>query len=140
MSVPASATPYTVAGDEYRNIWLGISLHKPAEYDFVDLDAVYPDNTVLGIVHDETKLKVSLSMAGVDPDAAIQKHLDEVSPAIEKNIVKLDGRPAQVGTSVSKARLVCREREALWIITAEGEDAGRFLNRIIGTWKWISPE
>lgn len=139
ISVPDSATPYTVEGNEYRNIWLGFSIRKPEEYDFVDLDAVYPDNTVLRMAHDDEKLTISLNMAGADPDSTIRKRLAEVSETVQKGIVKLDGQLAEVASSDSKARLTLRKGEAIWMITAEGRNANHLLDQIAGEWKWITP-
>jgi transglutaminase-like putative cysteine protease len=46
--VPAPAKPYSIQGDEYRNTWLGFRIRKPAGFDFVSLDAVYPNKRFWG--------------------------------------------------------------------------------------------
>jgi hypothetical protein len=52
----------------------------------------------------------------------------------------LDGRAAAMVTSSEKARLVSRDGEALWVVTAEGANASRLLDEIVTWWKWISPD
>ena len=49
VKVPGGAAPFTVEGDTYRNPWLGLDVHKPADFRFTKTDAVYPDSTVVAI-------------------------------------------------------------------------------------------
>jgi len=140
VQVPAGASPYTADGAQYRNLWLGISVAKPQGFRFTTLDAVYPDATIVRMENGSAHVVVTQEPAGVDPDAAARRNLEEVAPAASARRMKLDGRVATAVNGASKARLVERDGDTLWVITAEGQDAARLLDQIAGGWKWIRPE
>src|SRR5262249_30997448 len=102
------------------------------------LDAVYPDFTILDMEHES--MKVSVTLLEVFPDRRMRLALNEVSPDGESSPAKLDGRDAVVVSTPERARLISREGESLWMITAQGPDAVNVLNRVVGGWKWISAE
>ena len=45
--VPEGASPYEVKDNTYENPWLGLKLVKPAGFTLSNLDALWPDRTVL---------------------------------------------------------------------------------------------
>src|SRR5258708_2571870 len=114
--VPDGGQDHTIAGDTYRNPWLGISVQKPHDARFTALDAVYPDSTVVAIESDSGKV----SIEQMQPTKAV------------------DGRPALVISSVMKTRLVIADGESIWMVTAEGKDSERLLDEVVSGWKWIS--
>ncbi len=136
--VPAGAPAYSVSGSEYRNLGLGMSIRKPEDFNFAQLDAVYPDGTILQLEHGSAKVTVALSEVIVDGDSAARKFIDGVSPGAVGRPMKLDGRDAVVVSSPDKAMLLSREGQSLWVLTAKAPDAAGLLNRIAGGWKWLS--
>jgi transglutaminase-like putative cysteine protease len=114
--VPDGAQDHTIAGDTYRNPWLGISVRKPQGASFTSLDAVYPDATVVAIESGTGKVSI--------------EQMQPTKP--------IDGKPALVISSVMKTRLVIADGESLWMLTAEGKDSERLLDEVVSGWKWIS--
>jgi hypothetical protein len=136
--VPESAQRFTVAGDEYRSEGLGVSFRKPDGFRFTKMDAIYPDPTIFEIERGSEKLTVAMFEAITDPALLVAKmSADRVSPTQPE---KLDGRDAIVISLPGKMRLVYRDGQSLWIITAEGPNAGGLLSRALGGWKWLSPQ
>lgn len=136
VQVPAGASPYIVDGDRYRNAWLGISVMKPVGFRFTTLDAVYPDATIVRMENGSALALVAQEPAGVDPDTAVRRRLEEIAPGVSARSLKLDGRVAMAVNGAGKARLVERDGDTLWVITAESKDAARLLDEIAGGWKW----
>ena len=139
VQVPADAERYSVSGSEYRSLGLGLSLRKPEDFTFARLDAVYPDPTILQLERGSAKVTVALSEANANTDSATRKLIDEVAPGAAGMPAKLDGRDAVIVSSREKAKLISREGQSLWVLSAEGPDAAGLLNRIAGGWKWLSP-
>lgn len=89
VSVPPDAAPWTEAGGTYRNPWLGLALQAPEGFTFADLDAHYPDSTVVTLrdaaggtirlaalplppgITDPVRRLESLGLTGAAPTAAI---------------------------------------------------------------------
>ena len=117
IQVPEGAPDHTIAGDVYRNSWLGISVRKPDGARFTSLDAVYPDATVVAVESDSGKVTIE------------QAHAHTT----------VDGKPGLVvSSSAMKTRLAIAAGESFWVLTAEGKDGERLLNEVASGWKWIS--
>jgi hypothetical protein len=138
VAVPESDRPYMVSSNLYRNPGLGFSLEKPAGFEFAKLDSVYPDPTILQMTSGASKASVALAEPIVDGNAAVRKALEVVSPAAPHSVL-FAGRRASLVSSPTSARLVLLEGRSLWIVSAEGPDAGALLNRVVGGWKWVAP-
>jgi hypothetical protein len=134
--VPENARAYSAEGDVYRNEWLGFSLRKPEGFTFAKMDAVWPDRTILSIDGSDTKVTTTLLEAVFDDS----KLLRDFAPGQDHRTVKLAGRDAVMVSSADKARLVSREGQSVWVITAEGQNANDLLDRVVGAWTWISPK
>jgi transglutaminase-like putative cysteine protease len=132
--VPEAASAFSIAGDEYRNPWIGFSMRKPEGSSFSKLEAVWPDRTLLEIKSEAATATIGL-LEGV---TAIQKTLDEAARDITPQSVKLAGRDAVIVSNAKTAQLVLRDGESLWVITTEGDQARALLDQIAGAWKWIS--
>jgi transglutaminase-like putative cysteine protease len=141
VDVPAGAPSYAIAGDTYRNSWLGFSLRKPRGFAFGKLDAVYPDATIVSVAADggARRVEVALEAIRADPVAALAGRLAAIAPAAGASPARLDGRAARVISSREKARLVARQGDSLWTLTAEGPDARRLLDEVAAGWRW-TPE
>jgi len=123
--VPEDAKPYTIAGDEYRNPWLGIAMRKPEGGRFTTLDAVYPDSTIVAIETASASLEVEQ-----DP-----QHGEIVGESI-----RIDGREAHVVSSPGKVVVRSVDGNSMWVLTAEGQDAKRLMDETVAGWKWISAQ
>jgi transglutaminase-like putative cysteine protease len=134
VQVPETASSFSITGDEYLDPWLGFSIRKPAGSSFEKTNAVWPDSTVLEVKTAGATATVSL-MEGV---SRIQKTLDESARAVEPRSVKLGGRGAVVVSTPTNTQLALREGESLWVINAEGADAGALIDQIAGAWTWLS--
>ena len=73
----------------------------------------------------------------VFPELRTLLALNEISPTAKPTAGKLDGRDAIVVSVEGKARLISRQGESVWVITAAGNDAVGLLERVVGGWKWL---
>src|SRR5262249_49502976 len=112
------------------------SLRKPAGSSFNKTNAVWPDPAVLEVKSGAATATVSL----IESVSRIQKTLDESVRGVEPPSVKLGGRDAVVVSTSTQTQLALREGESLWVITAEGADAGALIDQIAGAWTWLSPK
>jgi transglutaminase-like putative cysteine protease len=133
--VSPSAAKYSVSASEYRNTSLQFAVRKSAEFEFNKLDAVYPDFTILEMQRGSAKISVQL--LEVFPALRTLIAINEVSPGAKPVPAKLDGRDAIVVSVAGKARLLSRDGESVWMITAEGQDADTLLAQVAGGWKWL---
>ena len=134
--VPENASAYSIEDDVYRNEWLGFSMRKPDGFTFAKIDAVWPDLTLFSLEGDQAKVTASL-LEVVSNDS---KLISEFAPGNEPRPAKLAGRGAVMVSTPEKARLVSREGQSVWMITAEGQHANDLLDRVVGAWAWISPK
>ncbi len=136
--VPAGAPGFTVAGDTYRNPWLGFALHKPAGSSFAKLDAIYPDATVVAVTTPTASVQVELVAPRGDRAQAVARLLAEFSPATgaAARPAALDGAPAQLVSSPDKVRMVAAVGNSLWVLTGTGAEAPRLLAQMATGWAW----
>ena len=138
INVPEKAARYEIASQRYSNPWLGFSLEAPEGFRFTTTDAVFPDRTILGIEGpDARKVTLAMTNVGADADAAVKtaiSSLGDVKPRAQK-IGQLTG---EMASGPKAARLVWRQGNSLWVLTAEGDSADKLLEQIAATWRWIS--
>ncbi|MGA2598348.1 MAG: transglutaminase domain-containing protein [Bryobacteraceae bacterium] len=123
--VPEDAKPYNIAGDEYRNPWMGFAVHKHEGARFAKLDAVYPDSTIVAIEAANAKLEVEQDPPRGD---------------VAGESIRIDGREAHVVSSPGKVVVRIVEGNSMWVLTAEGPDAKRLMDETVAGWKWISAQ
>src|SRR5262249_27741846 len=111
--VPENASAYSIEGEIYRNEWLGFSMRKPDGFAFAKTDAVWPDRTVFSLEGDQAKITTSLLEAVVNDS----KLIDDVGK--ERKPAKLGNRDALMASTPDKARLISRDDQSVWMITAE---------------------
>lgn len=136
--VAANARPYHISHDLYENPWLGFSLRRPAGFVFSDIDAVYPETTVVGIRKDGARLKVSMESVRPRTTNAAEAKLKAISPDATVQTARLGGRDALWVTAEEKSSLVRQEGGVLWVLTAEGREARNALQMVASNWKWAS--
>jgi hypothetical protein len=136
--VPASARPFSIEGDTYRNPWLGIQVTKPAGFRFAKMDAVYPELSILKIAGPHGEIvdlsQANLARGGKTEGAALTWLRDEKLEGPEKKL-KIAGRDAVRIDNARKAGLAFVDRTDVWILTAEGDDAASLLGTIAASLK-----
>ena len=138
VTVPEKAPRYEIAGQRYANAWLGFSLEAPQGFRFTTTDAVFPDRTILAMEGPEgRKITLTMTNVGADPDATVKtalSSLGEVKPRAHK-VGQLAG---EMASTPKGARLVWRQGNSLWVLTAEGDSPDKLLQQIAATWRWTS--
>jgi hypothetical protein len=127
-SVSPEDKPFSIAGDRYENPWLGVRLGKPAGFEFVSTDAVWPDRTLVGLQGQEGRMAV-LEQHEIypweEPEKALLVRLKKVVPGGKKARLKAGKEEwpcLESADGRNSAAAVRRGLEA-WIIRAEGPDA-----------------
>jgi hypothetical protein len=127
--VPEGARAFTVEGDVYRNPWLGLEAHKPAGFRFTLTDRVYPDTAVVAVEGPGgRRVRVRLEAVGADGDGARALRGLGFSGKPAREVVA--GRSSLVVEGAGKAGLAFAQGPDLWVLTAEGEQAGELLRRV----------
>ena len=131
VKVPGGAAPFTVEGDTYRNPWLGLDVHKPADFRFTKTDAVYPDSTVVAI-DDPMGNRVSLgqyALPSSGQEEAARRVFGHLELAGKVQQEKIAGRAVFVVDEGTKAGLAFAGDADLWVLTGEGPHAGERLRK-----------
>ncbi len=123
VEVPSGASPYAIDGNRYRNPWLGLSVEKPAAFDFAAADAVYPDLTVVALTapdgSDIRLRQLGAATARVDPGAA----LVDAGYLASSGAATVAGRAARYAARPGHAAYAFRDGLDLWLLEASGADA-----------------
>jgi hypothetical protein len=138
VKVPEKATRYEIEGQRYSNPWLGFSLEAPQGFRFTKTDTVFPDSTVVALEGPQTrKITVSVSNVGADSDAALKEAFSSLGnpKSSSRTLGRLTG---EMASTPKAARLVWRQGNSLWVLTAEGDSSDKLLEQIAATWRWIS--
>jgi hypothetical protein len=135
VEVPPDAKAYEMAGDVYRNPWLGLEVKKPAGFAFAGADAVWPDPTLLSL-EGPGGVKVEIQEYTLLPwkdfsAAAVELffRLGVVGVPVKKDVGNLKGL-AVSGTR--KAALALADSPAAWLVVVSGENAAAVLDRLGG--------
>ena len=126
------AKPYLVAGDAYRNPWLGLELRKPAGFSFGRLDAVWP-STLLVEMNGPDGSRLELHEIPVDPwdtaGAAARDVLKKLGVEGEPKAGTAGGRDSYAASGADAAVVVIPEAGVVWAIKATGKAAMAGLDR-----------
>lgn len=138
VKVPEKVTLHQIAGQRYSNPWLGFSLEAPKGFRFTKTDAVFPDRTVVALEGAQArKVTVSMTNIGSDTDAEIREAFSSLGDlTIRKRT--LGSLPGEIASTSKAARLVCKQGNSLWVLTAEGDWPDKLLEQIAATWRWTS--
>ena len=138
IKVPEKATRYTIAGQRYSNPWLGFSLEAPEGFRFTTMDAVFPDRTLLALEGPQArKITVTMTNLGADADAAVKGAVSSLGD-VKSRAHKVGLLHGEMASSPKAARLVWRQGNSLWVLTAEGDSPDKLLEQIAATWRWTS--
>lgn len=134
--VPAGARPAEVRGDRWTSPGLGLALEKPAGFRFTDLDAVWPSDTVVGLVGpagEKALLERADRRPWEEPEAAARQRLESVVPGGTPGRLEVDGRPALLVEGEGRAALAVPDGLDLWVLSVEAPRAAALLSRLAGT-------
>ncbi len=134
VSVPADAKPQEVAGDAYRNPWLGISLTKPKGFAFGRMDAVWPDATVLamaGPAGARASLREGSAPPWIKPEAAAAAAVAGFAGAGTPRRFEIGGRAAWSLAKGDKAAAAVLDGPDYWLLTVDGRNAAAVLDELL---------
>lgn len=138
INVPEKAARYEITGQRYSNPWLAFSLEAPEGFRFTTTDAVFPDRTILALEGPEArKITLTMTNVGADADAAVKTAISSLGDA-KPRPHKIGLLTGEVASSPKAARLVWRQGNSLWVLTAEGDSPDKLLEQIAATWRWTS--
>ena len=139
IKVPEKAARYEIAGPRYSNPWLGFSVEAPQGFRFTKTDAVFPDRTIVAIEGPQAR-KITVSMSNVGADAGRGNEGSASLRWITQNSVSTlsDALTGEMASTPKTARLIWRQGNSLWVLTAEGDAPDKLLEQIAATWRWTS--
>jgi hypothetical protein len=134
VEVPEDAPVYRVEGNLYTNPGLGFVWEKPADFAFVQTEAVWPDPTVVGL---EGPNGVRIVLRETTPSPWKE------FPAAAKDLFSPEGIRGSVGGvslgplsglkagSGDKTAVIIDLKPDVWILVAEGRESSALLDRVI---------
>jgi hypothetical protein len=129
IQVPAGARPFSVVGDVYRNPWLGVKLHKPANYRYTKLDAVWPEPGIVVLGGPKGEIVTLDRIAG-----APERYLERQGLRGERRTFQIGRRAGfEIVSGGKAARVVPADGES-WVVIAEAPAAGVLVRRVT---KWL---
>ena len=138
VKVPEKVARYEIAGQRYSNSWLGFSLEAPPGFGFTKTDAVFPDRTIVALEGLQArKIIVTMTNVGADADAAARAAFSSLGD-VKSRAHKVGRLTGEMASTPKAARLVWRQGNSLWVLTAEGDSPDKLLEQIAATWRWIS--
>lgn len=138
VKVPEKAVRYEIAGQRYSNPWLGFSFEAPQGFRFSTTDAVFPDRTIVALEAPQAgKITVSMTNLGAHSDAAVKEAFSSLGD-VKSRAHKLGRLTGEMAATPKAARLVWRQGNSLWVLTAEGDSPDKLLEQIAATWRWTS--
>ena len=138
VNVPEKAARFEIAGQRYSNPWLGFSLEAPKGFRFTTTDAVFPDRTILAMEGAEArKITLTMTNVGADADAAVKTALSSLGDA-KPRAHQTGQLTGELVSTPKGARLVWRQGNSLWVLTAEGDSPDKLLEQIAASWRWTS--
>jgi hypothetical protein len=138
INVPEKAPRYEIAGQRYSNPWLGFSLEAPKGFRFTTTDAVFPDRTILALDGPEArKIILTMTNVGADADGAVKAAISSLGD-MKPSSLKIGQLNGEMASTPKAARLIWRQGNSLWVLTAEGDSPDKLLEQIAATWRWTS--
>jgi hypothetical protein len=124
--VPQHATPFTISGDTYRSPWLGLTVQKPQTFRFTQLDAVWPNTTVVameGPRQQVVEIQSHSASLPVDEHSAEEKLLRDAKISGMRTEREVAGHRLTVISSVNTAGLAARRTVAWHGESADADEA-----------------
>lgn len=132
VDVPEDAAPFIIAGDTYRNPWVGLSVTKPSAFQFAESDLAWPETTVIAMTGPQgQKMQVAnLSASLPTPEFDAEKHLRHAGISGERATIRIAGKEAVAVLSAQEAGAILIDQGNVWMLTATGADAGKLLKSV----------
>jgi hypothetical protein len=134
------AAPYTIDGARYLNRGLGLAITAPAGYRFTDMDAVWPDRTVVALAGVGGKVAIAEAALppGRDPAEAEAAAVGlRAASACRRGAIA--GRRACRAERSGVAALAFRDGAALYVVEARGPSPRALLDAVAGGVRLGSP-
>jgi len=129
----AAAAPYTVDGARYVNRGLGLSITAPAGYRFTDMDAVWPEHTIVALAGAGGKVTLAEGALapGRDPELALAEAVGlHAAAACRRGAIA--GHRACAAERDGVAALAFRDGLALYVVEARGPRPRALLDAVTG--------
>lgn len=136
--VPESAKPFAVDGDTYRDPWLGLTITKPSSFRFANLDAAWPDKTIIamdGPQHQRVEIESLSDSLPTSASPNLEKYLSDSGISGSRSGKNIAGYHAVVVSSPEEAGLVIVDGGNVWLIKATGPHASELLMQVASTMK-----
>ncbi|MBN2205948.1 MAG: transglutaminase domain-containing protein [Candidatus Aminicenantes bacterium] len=131
VEVPDGAAPFFVAGDVYRNPWLGLEVLKPSGFSFGRLDAVWPSTLLVEMKGpDGSRLELHEVPAAPwqEAETAGKDVLMRLGVEGEPRTETINGRAVIMMSGGAGAGAAIVEPGVVWAFTAKGSAAIRGLS------------
>ena len=125
--VPPGSAPWSTHERHYRNRWLGLGIERPVGYEFVQLDAAYPDMTVLAMQGPADNLISVRQLPTGSTGSGARGELGELGYTRVDRLQMIAGHRAFSGQAVGSSALAFADGADLWLLEARGPDAQRQL-------------
>ncbi len=127
---------HQVRGATYRNAWLGLTVTRPEDLAFADLDAHWPSNAVLSMKGPAGQVSVRLLTAS--PDRTVEEQVKSVLADVPggdrygaPQAVTWDGRAAVRISSQDGSAIAAMKDDQLWMVFAIGPGSQDLLDRAL---------
>jgi hypothetical protein len=123
---------YIVDGDEYNNPWLKVRVRKPTRASFTDLDAHWPNRTIVTVTEDESS--ASLLYGRTVPklpsplEATLAETLTSDNPPTYERWAATPAIRVRTG---DREEILAIAGDAYWAIQASGPDSHAILDELL---------
>jgi len=127
------AAPYAIDGARYVNRGLGLAITAPAGYRFTDMDAVWPDRTVVALAGEGGRVTIFgpvLAVLRFHTEAEAEAVALRAASACRRSAIA--GRPACAVERTGVAALAFRDGSALYVVEARGARPRALLDAVAG--------
>jgi hypothetical protein len=147
-AVPADAKPFTVEGNRYFNPWLGIALTKPDDFAFAELNAIWPDPTIVGLTGpngEKAQLAEQPLYPWQEPQKTAAERLARLVAAGKSEALKMgkagaeQSVPAIYSADGKSAAAAFSRGLGLLVLRVEGANAANLLRTLAQNLEFTSP-
>ncbi len=134
--VPQDAKPFMVDGDTYENPWFGLSVTKPASFQFTKLDSAWPDLTVIameGPQKQSVEIESHSASLPTGTNSGAEIYLEKAGITGTKSETQVLGHPAVMISSPEKSGLVVEDGGNIWVLKSSGSGSAELLLQVAST-------
>ena len=132
VSIPAEETGYAIQGNVYDNRHLGLRVTKSDSGTFKNVEAHWPDRTVVTIEEPDGSAAILYGRSNPDEPLAEQAAglVKEIASSEWKD-ARWNESPGVRGEAGMRQAIVMQRDDVLWAIVASGENARALLERVL---------